>query len=47
MDGALHKIANDVITYSTGAIKTSAWFETTLDYKTRILGPKIEDFPLL
>ena len=29
------------------AIKTRSWFETALDYKPQILGPKIEEFSLL
>ena len=31
-------------TYSTRAIITRSWFETTFDYKPQILGPKIEEF---
>ena len=31
----------------TSSINTHSWFETTLDYKLRILGPKIEEFPFL
>ena len=31
----------------TRAIITRSWFETVLDYKPRILGPKIEEFPCL
>ena len=33
--------------YRTRAIITHSWFETTLDYKPRILCPKIEEFPCL
>ena len=38
--------------YHMHAITTNSWFETTLDlkpldYKPRILGPKIEAFPIL
>ena len=33
--------------YCTCTITTLSWFETALDYKLRILGPKIEDFPCL
>ena len=29
------------------AIMTRSLFETTLDYKPQILGPKIEEFPSL
>ena len=31
--------------YRMRAIKFRSWFETALDYKPRILGPKIEEFP--
>ena len=31
----------------TRAIITRSWFETALDYKSRILGQKIEAFPFL
>ena len=34
-------------TYRTRAIITRSWFEITLDYKPRILDPKIEEFPCL
>ena len=33
--------------YRTRAIITRSWFVTTLDYKPRILDPKIEEFPCL
>ena len=35
------------IEYLTGAIVTRSWFETALDHKPRILGPKMEEFPSL
>ena len=35
-----------VITVVCASI-TRSWFETALDYKPRILGPPIEEFPLL
>ena len=35
------------LTYRTHAIITGSWFETALDYKPRILDPKIEEFPCL
>ena len=33
--------------YRTRAILTRSWFETALDYKPRILGQAIEEFPRL
>ena len=33
--------------YRTRAIITRSWFETTLDYKPQILGPKIDEFACL
>jgi len=33
--------------YRTRAIITRSWFETALDYKPRILEPKIEEFSCL
>ena len=36
-----------IYTYRASAIVTRSWFETALDYKSRILGPKIEEFPCL
>ena len=32
---------------SARAIITHSWFETALDYKPRVLDPKIEEFPCL
>ena len=37
----------EILMYRTRAIITGSWFETTLDYKPQILGPKIEEFPCL
>ena len=39
-----HNIIN---IYRTRAIITRSWFETALNYKPRILDPKIEEFPCL
>ena len=33
--------------YRTSAIIARSWFEATLDYKARILAPKIEEFLFL
>ena len=33
--------------YRMRSIITRSWFETTLDYRLRILDPKIEEFPCL
>ena len=35
------------ISYRTRAIITRSWSETALDYKPRILDPKIEELPCL
>ena len=36
-----------IFKYRTHAIITCSWFETALNYKPRILDPKIEEFPCL
>ena len=36
-----------IVIYRTRAIITRSWFETALNYKPRILDPKIEEFPCL
>ena len=36
-----------IFKYRTRAIITCSWFETALNYKPRILDPKIEEFPCL
>ena len=41
----IYSFAAPEIDYCTRAIITWSWFETTLDYKPRILGQKIEEFP--
>jgi hypothetical protein len=40
-------IRKHLVKYRTDAIITRYWFETTLNLKLRILGPKIEEFPFL
>ena len=46
-----HNVLNLIDTkhlkYRACAIITRSWFETSLDYKPRILHPKIEEFPCL
>ena len=42
-----HKVDIHTHIYRTRAIITRSWFETALDYKPRILDPKIEEFPCL
>ena len=40
-------IFDQILVYRTRAIITRSYFETTLDYKPLIYGPKIEEVPCL